>query len=260
MRRYGVTGRCFHPNEPVPEPIPPEDGYTNWELRGVTSYRTKVLRVGDCVSNRDPMTTPDLDHLDALHAKATSPVFVLQVQSNGLAIVGANGEHIFEDFAKHPALSADDAASMVALHNAYPALAAEIRALRAQDSVRSGSWCKGNRDEGRGECGLCPWCCRSASARAIAAEVERDALAKRVREAEALAEAEFAERKRISEASDRAVIAANEKALEHLEARIRAEAERDALREVARIAQARCDDADPRWAPELRDALAKVPK
>jgi hypothetical protein len=40
----------------------------------------------------------------------------------------------------------------------------------------------------------------------------------------------------------------------------KAEAERDALREVAREAQVRCGDADPRWAPELRAALAKVPR
>lgn len=38
------------------------------------------------------------------------------------------------------------------------------------------------------------------------------------------------------------------------------EAERDALREVARVAQDRCDNAVRDWAPELRAALAKVPK
>jgi hypothetical protein len=56
-------------------------------------------------------------------------------------------------------------------------------------------------------------------------------------------------------------IAAAHNALSGLVERVRkAEAERDALREVAEAAQARCDDADPRWAPELRAALAKVPR
>lgn len=83
-------------------------------------------------------------------------------------------------------LAARNAAAIAAIHNAYPELAAEVRALR-----------------------------------------------ERVAKAESEDEAEFAERKRIAEASDRRIVEASEKALEHLEARMRAEAERDALRERA---------------------------
>lgn len=47
------------------------------------------------------------------------------------------------------------------------------------------------------------------------------------------AEVEFAERKRIAEASDRTIIAATEKTLEHLEARMRAETQRDEAMAIA---------------------------
>ena len=68
---------------------------------------------------------------------------------------------------------------------------------------------------------------------------------------EAAVEAEFAERKRVAEALRECLVEANEKALEHLEARMRAEAERDALREVA--SEFFTDE-------ELAIALAKVPR
>lgn len=58
---------------------------------------------------------------------------------------------------------------------------------------------------------------------------ELRALRVRVADAEAEAAAEFAERKRVAEALRGCLVEANEKALEHLEARMLAEAERDAV-------------------------------
>lgn len=46
-------------------------------------------------------------------------------------------------------------------------LRAEVERLKAESDVRTGAWCKGNRDEGRGPCGACPWCYQQA-------RVERD--------------------------------------------------------------------------------------
>lgn len=42
----------------------------------------------------------------------------------------------------------------------------EAGLLRAQDAIRTGKWCKGNRDDGRGPCGVCPWCCKHQGDRA----------------------------------------------------------------------------------------------
>jgi hypothetical protein len=51
----------------------------------------------------------------------------------------------------------------------------EAELLRAESDVRTGAWCKGNRDEGRGPCGTCPWCYAEARRERdeAQAEVER---------------------------------------------------------------------------------------
>lgn len=42
-------------------------------------------------------------------------------------------------------------------------LARELERARAEADVRGGEWCARNREEGRGPCGACAWCCQQAN-------------------------------------------------------------------------------------------------
>ena len=51
-------------------------------------------------------------------------------------------------------------------------LTTENAKLRAENDVIRGSWCNGNRSEGRGGCGMCAVCCKEAKERADCAEMD----------------------------------------------------------------------------------------
>ena len=176
----------------------------------------------------------DLDHLEKLHAEKlkdleattwgdedgeyeAAVVRVLDVSS--FSETEDIGDGSAYEFAVAAAQEAADAA--VECINALPALIAELRLARAELHVsrrntRESEWAIENANRGLQE----------SSVRIVALEKERNHYQHE-------AEVEFAERKRIAEASDRAIIAATEKTLEHLEARMRAETQRDEAMAIA---------------------------
>lgn len=174
------------------------------------------------------MTPVDIDHLEKLHAEATTGPWSYYPSTG--RVEGVADIIVFET----PYPVDHDGECAAATHNALPALIAEVRYFR-----------KLFDDAGQGEHNVL----------ALIDHYQNEA------------QAEFAERKRIAEASDRAIIAATEKAIEHLEARMRDEAELRALREVARCAREVLAMSRPSLETcldvardDLTTALAKVPR
>lgn len=63
-------------------------------------------------------------------------------------------EQIAEDYAH--AMEVRDLRAEIA------ALKARAEKAEAEAEVRSGRWCEKNRNEGRGGCGMCGWCCKQS--------------------------------------------------------------------------------------------------
>lgn len=136
------------------------------------------------------MTTPDLDHLDALFARATQGTW------------GTDGEYIWpvtdppsptykwvisgdsEGMSWSPRNAEADVSIIVALHNAYPALAAQVRQATIIRAKSGNALADDLRAlvEATCELGLLPWCDSAHWIRAANCIDEQDA---RIRELEA---------------------------------------------------------------------------
>ncbi len=220
----------------------------------------------------------DLDELERLHAGL--PVLRAETWNHedgeGHAAIIAVFEPDCDDD-EHPG-AYDAAVAGVRIINALPGLIAEIMATRAGDAwvdaaLPEDADIKAAHPSRTGDHTLYAEARRLVGARRAKSSLVDLAnwLLSRTVEAERNAESEFAERKRIAEASGRAIIAANEASLRHLEARMRDEAELAALREVAEAARDyretnddghRCggSSGDQCAGCMLTAALAKVPK
>lgn len=56
--------------------------------------------------------------------------------------------------------------------------------LMAQDAVRTGAWCRGNRAEGRSGCGTCPWCYKEARDQRDLAQIRAEVAERDLRRAQ----------------------------------------------------------------------------
>ena len=210
----------------------------------------------------------DLDHLEKLHAEWHDDTGQRHLRD----LANYHTERTYGvalEFHNQSKRAVDRAANYIAAtHNALPALIAELKGWRSQDE----EWRNSRLPEDDAIAAAHP---TKTGDDTLFAEAHRMVTARRskpglvalvnwllsrVVKAEHNAEVELTERKRIDEASARAIITANDASIRHLEARMRDEAELKALRELASVVAARASDEPDDWETAITAALAKAPR